>query len=115
MYVRKKQADSNIDCHEIRILTNRQAARHIADKLRRIRKFPSINWCSIECSCLQRGGEVAREEGASQQAIARFQQAYVLLKESPFQSELFELQALLELAESYRVAGQFSQSSAAFQ
>ena len=65
--------------------------------------------------CLQRGSEVALEQGASQQAVAQSQQAHELLKESPFQSELLELEALMQLAESYRVAGQFNKASAAFQ
>jgi serine/threonine protein kinase/Tfp pilus assembly protein PilF len=65
--------------------------------------------------CLLRGSEVAREHGASQEAIARLQSARRMLKQSPFQSELMDLRAFMDLAESYRSAGQNREASAAFE
>ena len=64
--------------------------------------------------CLQRGSEVSRDRGTSQEGLARAQQARELLKEAPLQSELLELSALMQLAESYRVAGQYREAGAAF-
>ncbi len=65
--------------------------------------------------CLERGSEVARDRGTSQEALARARQAQRSLRESPFQSDVLELHALMSLAESYRTAGQFGEASAAFQ
>jgi tetratricopeptide (TPR) repeat protein len=65
--------------------------------------------------CLQRGGEVARERGAPQEAIARLQAAQRVLQDSPFQSELMDVHALMDLAESYRIAGQHQQATATFE
>src|SRR5262249_48918278 len=65
--------------------------------------------------CLLRGSEVARQRYASQDAIARVQAAQSLLQQSPFRSELLELRAFMDLAESYRVAGRHGEASAAFE
>jgi serine/threonine-protein kinase len=65
--------------------------------------------------CLQRGSEVAREHGAAQDAIARVQAAQRVLKNSPFDSELLELHAFIDLAEAYRGAGQHREAIAAFE
>jgi serine/threonine-protein kinase len=65
--------------------------------------------------CLLRGGEVARHRGAAQEAIARVSEAQRLLQQSPYRSELRDLGALMELAESYRNAGQDREASATFE
>jgi len=65
--------------------------------------------------CLLRGSEVARDRGDAQQGIARVQAAQRLLKQSPFQSELWDLHLSIDLAESYREAGQYRDATAAFE
>jgi len=65
--------------------------------------------------CLSCGSYVARERGAPAEAIARIQAAQRLLKESSFQSETLELSQLMELAESYRIAGLHREASATFE
>jgi serine/threonine-protein kinase len=68
-----------------------------------------------EIFCLKCGSEVARERGASGQAIARARKAREVLIHSSFESDLQEFHTLMQLAESYRVADQFSQSDLTFQ
>ncbi len=65
--------------------------------------------------CLLRGSEVAREHGASRDAIARVQEAQRVLERSAFRSELLELRVFMDLAESYRVAGQHHEAAEAFE
>jgi serine/threonine protein kinase len=65
--------------------------------------------------CLLRGSEVARHHGASQEAIARTEEAQRLLQQLPFPSELLELRAFMDLAECYRMAGHYGDASAAFE
>jgi len=65
--------------------------------------------------CLERGSEVALTQGAAQQAIERAHQARELLTKSPFQSDVLQLDALMQEAEAYRVAGQFEKSSNAYE
>ncbi len=65
--------------------------------------------------CLSCGSEVARERGAPTEAIARTQAAQRQLKASSFQSETLELSQLMELAESYRIAGMHREASATFE
>jgi serine/threonine-protein kinase len=65
--------------------------------------------------CLSRGSEVARERGAAVEAIARVQAAQRLLKQSSFQSETLELGQLMDLAESYRIAGGHREASVTFE
>lgn len=65
--------------------------------------------------CLSRGGEVARERGTPAEAIARIQASRALLSKSSFRSEPLELTQLIDLAESYRVAGMHFDASAAFE
>ncbi len=65
--------------------------------------------------CLLRGSEVAREHGASGEAVERDQAALRLLQESPFRSELEELRIWMDLAESYRTAGRHREASAMFE
>ncbi len=65
--------------------------------------------------CLLRGGELARERGDAQEGIVRVQAAQQVLKKSPFDSELLEMRTLMDLAESYRMAGQGREAIAAFE
>ncbi len=65
--------------------------------------------------CLLRGSEVARGEGASQKAIERARDAQGLLKKSPLRSEILDLRALMDVAESYRVAGQYRDAIPVFE
>ncbi len=66
-------------------------------------------------SCLLSGSSVARESGATQQAIARSQTAGHLLAESPLRSETADLRVQMSLAESYRAAGQYRDAIPAFE
>jgi serine/threonine protein kinase len=65
--------------------------------------------------CLMRGSEVARDEGASQKAIEQARAAQGLLKSSPLRSEVLDLRALMDVAESYRVAGQYRDAIPVFE
>ncbi len=65
--------------------------------------------------CLRRGSEVAQERGDSQQGLARMQAVKEILKQSPFNSDILELHASVELAEAYRVAGQNHLASSTFE
>jgi len=65
--------------------------------------------------CLERGSEIARNRGDAKNAIARAQAAQRLLQQSPFKSELLELDTLIALAGSYSFAGQQREASAAFE
>ena len=65
--------------------------------------------------CLERGSEVARESDLSQEGIARALAARELVKQSPLQSELLELRTLMDLAESYREAGQYRDAIPVFE
>jgi tetratricopeptide (TPR) repeat protein/tRNA A-37 threonylcarbamoyl transferase component Bud32 len=65
--------------------------------------------------CLERGSEVARNRGASSEAVARAQAARDLLKEAPIPSELAELNTLITLAGAYGSAGRYGEAGAAFE
>jgi eukaryotic-like serine/threonine-protein kinase len=65
--------------------------------------------------CLLRGSEVARYHGDAQQGVARVEAAQRLLKQMPFQSDVLEMRALLDLGDSYREAGRFREAVAAFE
>jgi tetratricopeptide (TPR) repeat protein len=65
--------------------------------------------------CLLRGSEVARGEGASEKAIERARIAQGLLASSPLRSEILDLRALMDVAESYRVAGQYRDAIPVFE
>jgi eukaryotic-like serine/threonine-protein kinase len=65
--------------------------------------------------CLQCGSEVARERGAFRDAVARAEKAQRTLHESPFRTDLQELGLLMELAESYRIAGNLHLASTSFE
>jgi len=65
--------------------------------------------------CFNRGSEVARESGASREAIVRAQAAQQLVEQSPLRSDVMESHTLMDLAESYRVAGRLREASATFE
>jgi serine/threonine protein kinase len=66
-------------------------------------------------SCMLSGSAVARERGASQEAIARSRAARDLLATSPLRSETTDLRVQMDLAESYRAAGQHCNAISAFE
>ena len=66
-------------------------------------------------SCLLRGREVADARGDADTAIARVQQARDLLQRSPFESDILQYHASIDLAESYRQAGRYAEAITAFQ
>jgi len=81
-----------------------------------LRELPNESQYTLDrVFCLLRASSVARDSGASQEAIARAQAAQRLLKQSPLSSELLELRALMALAESYRIAGHHREAGAAFE
>ncbi len=65
--------------------------------------------------CLLRGGRIARELGATDEAISMVQEAQRALANSPFRSEVLDLRAAMDLAESYSQAGAFREANAAFE
>jgi serine/threonine-protein kinase len=65
--------------------------------------------------CLLLGSQVARDRGASKEAVRRVQNAQTLLKNSTFHSEEKELNVLGELAESYRADGLNREAVAVFE
>lgn len=65
--------------------------------------------------CLERGSEVARNRGSSNEAIARAQAARGLLKQVPIPSELTELNTSITLASGYSSAGRYREANAAFE
>ncbi len=65
--------------------------------------------------CLERGSEIAVRRGAGGDAIARAQAAQRLLAQSPVQSQLSDLDALIALAGAYSSAGRHEEASAAFE
>lgn len=65
--------------------------------------------------CLLRGSRVARELGAANEAISLVQDAQRALASSPFRSEVLDLRAAMDLAESYSQAGKFREANTAFE
>jgi tetratricopeptide (TPR) repeat protein len=65
--------------------------------------------------CLLRGAFVSRSSSKGKEAIARIQAAQKPLKEAPFQSELQQLRALMDLGDAYRVEGQNREACTAFE
>ncbi len=61
--------------------------------------------------CLQSGSIVAAEAGEMQEAIARVQMAQRLVDESPFRSEVLQLNLTLTLAAAYTLAGQLQDAA----
>jgi eukaryotic-like serine/threonine-protein kinase len=66
-------------------------------------------------SCLERGSEIARNRGASNEAVERAQAARDWLKQVPIPSELAELNTLITLASSYSKAGRYREANSAFE
>ena len=65
--------------------------------------------------CLLRGSEVSRGQGATQKALDQARAAQGLLKSSPLRSEILDLRALMDVAESYRMAGQYRDAIPVFE
>ena len=65
--------------------------------------------------CVERGGEIARYEAKPAEAIARSLEALGLVNALPFPSALTEYHAEIDLAESYREAGRFTDAIAIFE
>jgi len=65
--------------------------------------------------CLKKASFVAREDGASDSAIARIMEARVLLAAYPYRSEVQELSLLMDLAESYSDADRHADAIPAFE
>jgi eukaryotic-like serine/threonine-protein kinase len=65
--------------------------------------------------CLLRGREIASDRGASEEAIARAQEAQRLLEQRPFQSDILALRAFMDLAEAYREGGRNREAIPAFE
>jgi serine/threonine-protein kinase len=81
-----------------------------------LRELPNDAQFTLDrVSCLLSGSLVAREQGASQEAIARSQAARDLLAASPLQSEITDLRVQISSAESYRTAGRYRDAIPAFE
>jgi len=65
--------------------------------------------------CLMEGGLVAREAYHADESLLRLQQAQVLLAQVPYRSAALDLNVLTDLAESYRIAGQYGRAIATFE
>jgi eukaryotic-like serine/threonine-protein kinase len=65
-------------------------------------------------SCLLTGSEAARHIGEARLGVERAEMAQRLIPDLAFPSRAVELHAAMELAESYRVAGDFAKSDPAF-
>ena len=65
--------------------------------------------------CLERGNEVARDGGNARESVARALEALRVLRQSPFDSDRIEKSTVMDLAESYREAGQLTEAITAFQ
>jgi len=62
--------------------------------------------------CLDRGSEIARENGRSKQGVERAAEAERLLAAAPFQSEVLAQTVRRDLAEALRVDGRFREAAA---
>jgi len=65
--------------------------------------------------CLLRGSAVARNTGEAKQGITRVQEAQRALKQTPFDPQMLQLRAFMDLAEAYREAGQLPEAIHAFE
>jgi tetratricopeptide (TPR) repeat protein len=65
--------------------------------------------------CLHRGSEVAREQGAGREGVARMEAAEEILRQSPFNLDWEQMLILLDLGEAYRMAGQNYKASSVFE
>jgi eukaryotic-like serine/threonine-protein kinase len=64
--------------------------------------------------CFMLGSDIARERGVAADGIARAQAAAASFRLLPLGSEVLELRVLMDLAESYRMAGRQREAAAAF-
>ena len=65
--------------------------------------------------CLSEGSLVAREAYHADESLLRVQQAQALLPQLRYRSAALELNVLMDLAESYRIAGQYGHAIATFE
>jgi eukaryotic-like serine/threonine-protein kinase len=65
--------------------------------------------------CLLRGAELARANGDAPTSVTRATAALTLLESLPLRSQMLELRAVMDIAESYRVAGRFLEATVAFE
>jgi serine/threonine-protein kinase len=65
--------------------------------------------------CLQRGSDVAREAGQTQEAVARITAARLLLEGSPLRTEVMEANLMLTEAGAYTIAGQLREAAVTFE
>jgi tetratricopeptide (TPR) repeat protein len=65
--------------------------------------------------CLQNGSEVAQESGNVREGIARAQAAQRVLSQSPFDSDVLELERWTDLAKAYSSAGEDAEAISAFE
>jgi serine/threonine-protein kinase len=65
--------------------------------------------------CLAEGSIVARNNYQTDEGLIRAQQAQALLPQLRYRSAALELRVLMDVAESYRVAGQYGRAIAAFE
>jgi serine/threonine protein kinase len=72
-------------------------------------------FASDRALCLLRGTEVAYRNGNASEVIARAEEAQTVLKASPVQAPLQELNVLMSLASAYQSGGKFREAVAAFE
>ncbi len=76
-----------------------------------LRQLPAEPMFALDrASCLHFGSKVSREENATKQAVERLRATQQALQEAPYHSAVADLTALLDLAETYRIAGQFREA-----
>jgi len=66
-------------------------------------------------NCLQSGVEIVQENGDIREGVARAEQARRVLEESPFDSEVLELQRWTDLGKAYSSAGKDAKAVAAYE
>jgi len=94
--------------------TDRQRAAGLIDE--GLRELPNqLQFALDRVFCLLRGSEVARGQGATQKALDQARAAQGLLKSSPLRSEILDLRVLMDVAESYRVAGRYRDAIPVFE
>ena len=65
--------------------------------------------------CLQRGSEIASDDGRSHEGVARTEEVERLLSQAPLRSEVLALRAITRLAEALRVDGRQREAAATFE
>jgi len=65
--------------------------------------------------CLSRGRVIALKRGSAKDAVARAEAAVRALRQSPFKSEVLEMDNLISLATVYRAAGRLREANATFE